>query len=243
MQHVGVPLLCMSARNDPIIHPSLLRHAEAAAAANPNVLLALTQRGGHLGWLSGWGGHNWMMDVICEFAEAVINGKRTEKKLPEGAGVQKQQQQGEEGQVGQVQLQAAGGGGGGGVGKLEEGQGRALSPGVKAAAVLVTAADGMEGEAEGVAVAVGVQEGAAGGAAADGGGEQGVDVGTGEVALVVRHGAGQQEGAGNAGGESGAEGGAAGGGAAGDGDGVVGLAEVVLELEGDGEGQGPGVRS
>lgn len=239
---MGVPLLCMSARNDPIIHPSLLRHAEAAAATNPNVLLAVTQRGGHLGWLSGWGGHPWMMDVICEFAEAVINAKAAEKKLQEGAGVQKKQQQGV---VGQVVLQAAGGGGDG-VGKQGEGQGRAPSPGAKPAAVLVTAVDGVEGEAEGVAVVVGGQEGAAagaaGGAAANGGGVQGTYLGTGEVALVVQHGAGQ---AGSAGGESGAEGGAVGGGGEGRaGDGVLEPAEVVLEVEGEvhGKGQGLGVQ-
>ncbi|KXZ51286.1 hypothetical protein GPECTOR_13g773 [Gonium pectorale] len=72
LQHVSVPLLCLSARDDPIIGPRLLRHAEAAAAANPRVVLAVTKRGGHLGWLAGWRGHSWMMDVIMEWLEASV---------------------------------------------------------------------------------------------------------------------------------------------------------------------------
>ncbi len=50
-QRTGRPLLCLSSRDDPIIDPALVRHAEAAAAANPNVLLAVTDKGGHLGWM------------------------------------------------------------------------------------------------------------------------------------------------------------------------------------------------
>ncbi|KAG2496655.1 hypothetical protein HYH03_005475 [Edaphochlamys debaryana] len=72
LQSTSVPLLCLSARDDPIIDPALLRHAEAAAAANPNLILAVTQRGGHLGWLSGWRGTSWSMQVTCEFLEATV---------------------------------------------------------------------------------------------------------------------------------------------------------------------------
>ncbi|GLC37167.1 hypothetical protein PLESTB_000987200 [Pleodorina starrii] len=71
LMNVRTPLLCLSALDDPIIDPSLLRHAEAAAAANPHVLLAVTRRGGHLGWISGWAGRSWMMDVITQFVESV----------------------------------------------------------------------------------------------------------------------------------------------------------------------------
>lgn len=38
--------MCMSARDDPIIHPCLLRHAIEAAETNPNIFLAITQKGG-----------------------------------------------------------------------------------------------------------------------------------------------------------------------------------------------------
>lgn len=37
LQTVATPLLCMSAKDDPIIDPKLLRHAEEAASTNPNV--------------------------------------------------------------------------------------------------------------------------------------------------------------------------------------------------------------
>ncbi|GIL56813.1 hypothetical protein Vafri_12124 [Volvox africanus] len=72
LMDVRTPLLCLSARDDPIIDPSLLRHAKDAAATNPHILLAVTGRGGHLGWLQGWTGKSWMMDVIVQFVESVV---------------------------------------------------------------------------------------------------------------------------------------------------------------------------
>jgi hypothetical protein len=48
-QAVGVPLLCLSAADDPVVDAALLRHAKDAAASNPHILLAITRRGGHLG--------------------------------------------------------------------------------------------------------------------------------------------------------------------------------------------------
>ncbi|GLI66122.1 hypothetical protein VaNZ11_009850 [Volvox africanus] len=72
LMNVRTPLLCLSARDDPIIDPSLLQYAEDAAASNPHVLLAVTGRGGHLGWLQGWTGKSWMMDVIVQFVESVV---------------------------------------------------------------------------------------------------------------------------------------------------------------------------
>ncbi|GIM16412.1 hypothetical protein Vretimale_19016 [Volvox reticuliferus] len=71
LMNVRTPLLCLSARDDPIIDSSLLRHAEVAAATNPHVLLAVTGRGGHLGWLQGLTCKSWMMDVIVQFVESV----------------------------------------------------------------------------------------------------------------------------------------------------------------------------
>lgn len=57
---VGVPLLCVSAADDPIALASAI--PRAALAANPLAALVVTPFGGHLGWLAGasarggWGG-------------------------------------------------------------------------------------------------------------------------------------------------------------------------------------------
>ncbi|PNW75574.1 hypothetical protein CHLRE_12g532200v5 [Chlamydomonas reinhardtii] len=72
LKTVATPLLCMSAKDDPIIDPKLLRHAEEAASTNPNVILAVTERGGHLGWMRGWRGRSWMMEVIIQYVEAIV---------------------------------------------------------------------------------------------------------------------------------------------------------------------------
>ena len=55
LQQVQIPALCMGARNDPIIHESLTFLSEAAAHKNPNLVVAITKEGGHLGWLEGKG--------------------------------------------------------------------------------------------------------------------------------------------------------------------------------------------
>ncbi|KAG2453388.1 hypothetical protein HYH02_001612 [Chlamydomonas schloesseri] len=83
LRTVGTPLLCMSAKDDPIIDPKLLRHAEEAASTNPNVILALTERGGHLGWMRGWRGRSWMMEVIIQYVEAIVETQANQPK--EGA--------------------------------------------------------------------------------------------------------------------------------------------------------------
>lgn len=52
---IETPLLCLHALDDPMIHVEDL--PLAAMAANPRVALAVTRRGGHLGWTAGtWRG-------------------------------------------------------------------------------------------------------------------------------------------------------------------------------------------
>lgn len=92
LQRAGRPLLCLSSRDDPIIDPALLRHAETAAAANPNVLLAVTKKGGHLGWMQGWRGRTWMMEVTMQYVEAVVAIARQQEQQTQ----QKEQQQPEQ---------------------------------------------------------------------------------------------------------------------------------------------------
>ena len=73
---VGAPLLLLNAFDDPIVPGSSLRAAIEHARANPNVLMALTSHGGHLGWAdrdSPWDGPNWTERVVCGFLEAALD--------------------------------------------------------------------------------------------------------------------------------------------------------------------------
>ena len=53
LQGVRVPLLCLGANNDPVIHRSLLHLLDLGAAANNNIIVCNTEEGGHLGFLEG----------------------------------------------------------------------------------------------------------------------------------------------------------------------------------------------
>ena len=67
MKYIRVPLLTMATSDDPLIGADLANHAVIASNTNPNIICVQTERGGHLGWLSGWRGKWWMMDVIERF--------------------------------------------------------------------------------------------------------------------------------------------------------------------------------
>jgi len=72
LEHVAAPTLCMNARDDPIIHDSLLDYPVNAAAANANLLLAVTKRGGHLGWVEGWRPVSWYETLCMQFLDATL---------------------------------------------------------------------------------------------------------------------------------------------------------------------------
>ncbi|ORY83034.1 Alpha/Beta hydrolase protein [Protomyces lactucae-debilis] len=66
-QHVGavtVPLLVLSAADDPLMGKSTLPFKQMQG--NPNVVMAVTGRGGHLGWYAPAGEERWMNKVIIE---------------------------------------------------------------------------------------------------------------------------------------------------------------------------------
>ena len=72
---VKAPLLCMNAYDDPIAPGSTMQPALANAKANPNVLMAITAHGGHLGWVDQgdalpWGGPGWVERAVLGFLEA-----------------------------------------------------------------------------------------------------------------------------------------------------------------------------
>ena len=84
LSHVTAPTLLLNARDDPIIHPSLLDYPINACATNPALISAITQRGGHLGWLEGWWPHSWYEVVLFEFCEALLSARQTGIGAAEG---------------------------------------------------------------------------------------------------------------------------------------------------------------
>ncbi|XP_013119645.1 monoacylglycerol lipase ABHD2-B isoform X2 [Oreochromis niloticus] len=78
---ITVPLLLLNSLDDPLVHPSLLAVARTLAEKMPNVIFALTQHGGHMGFFEGAvlfpQPLTWMDKVIVEYTNAVC---RWEKK-------------------------------------------------------------------------------------------------------------------------------------------------------------------
>ncbi|XP_034540702.1 monoacylglycerol lipase ABHD2-like [Notolabrus celidotus] len=80
---VTVPLLLVNSSDDPLIHQSLLAIPRALAEKMPNVIFALTQHGGHLGFFEGAvlfpQPLTWMDKVIVEYTDSICHW---EKKRP-----------------------------------------------------------------------------------------------------------------------------------------------------------------
>ncbi|OQR96669.1 serine protease family S33 [Achlya hypogyna] len=66
---IAIPTLCLSALDDPICPHTAIPYAECAA--NPNVLLAVTKHGGHLGYYTRSSLDTWYIKAIVQFAKAV----------------------------------------------------------------------------------------------------------------------------------------------------------------------------
>ncbi|XP_077453640.1 monoacylglycerol lipase ABHD2-like isoform X2 [Stigmatopora argus] len=75
MHKVTVPLLLMNSSDDPLVHRSLLAIPRSLSEKMPNVIFALTQHGGHLGFFEGDvlfpQPLTWMDKVVVEFADAI----------------------------------------------------------------------------------------------------------------------------------------------------------------------------
>lgn len=77
LPRVSIPLLCIQAANDPIAPAAAIPYD--AVTANPNLLLAVTPTGGHLGWAAGPGapfGHPWTDGAVTEWLAAVTQVQR-----------------------------------------------------------------------------------------------------------------------------------------------------------------------
>ncbi|KAK2981920.1 hypothetical protein RJ640_019140 [Escallonia rubra] len=70
IKHVSTPLLCIQAANDPIAPSRGIPHDDIKE--NPNCLLIVTPKGGHLGWVAGSEaprGAPWTDPVVMDFLE------------------------------------------------------------------------------------------------------------------------------------------------------------------------------
>ncbi|KAJ3048639.1 hypothetical protein HK097_010359, partial [Rhizophlyctis rosea] len=68
---VAIPTLLLSALDDPIASREAIPYWEVQG--NPNVILATTKGGGHLGWFEGmWPRRRWAASVVGEFATVVV---------------------------------------------------------------------------------------------------------------------------------------------------------------------------
>ena len=63
---ITVPLLSISALDDPLISDDLQYYPIEAAMKNPNITAVLTRKGGHVGWVDRIG-HSWCIDRVEEF--------------------------------------------------------------------------------------------------------------------------------------------------------------------------------
>ena len=73
LAEIEEPLFVLNAYDDPIAPGPYV--PLDAGHANPNVLVALTAHGGHLGWCDRgdpWGGPRWTERVCCGFLEAAL---------------------------------------------------------------------------------------------------------------------------------------------------------------------------
>ncbi|KAM4553638.1 monoacylglycerol lipase ABHD2 isoform 1-T2 [Fundulus diaphanus] len=83
IHNVSVPLLLVNSSDDPLVHRSLLAIPCRLAEKMPNVMFALTEHGGHMGFFEGAvlfpQPLTWMDKVIVEYTNAICHWKRKEK--------------------------------------------------------------------------------------------------------------------------------------------------------------------
>ena len=90
--NVSIPLLLLSALDDPIREPRTMKDpALVAKSGSGNILLLVTEKGGHVGWPQGWNprahGWGWMSNVASTFvdsADAVFRRNRGQDAKAKG---------------------------------------------------------------------------------------------------------------------------------------------------------------
>ncbi|XP_013880514.1 monoacylglycerol lipase ABHD2 [Austrofundulus limnaeus] len=81
IHNVSVPLLLVNSADDPLVHQSLLDIPRGLADKMANIMFALTQHGGHMGFFEGDGLFpqplTWMDKTIVEYANAICQWEKT----------------------------------------------------------------------------------------------------------------------------------------------------------------------
>nr|GEW26751.1 putative reverse transcriptase domain-containing protein [Tanacetum cinerariifolium] len=81
IKHVRTPLLCIQAKNDPIAPDNAIPREDIKA--NPNCLLIVTPKGGHLGWVAGENapvGCPWTDPMVMDFLQHLENEKSSTRQ-------------------------------------------------------------------------------------------------------------------------------------------------------------------
>lgn len=69
---ISVPVLCLSALDDPVITQECIPYEEFKN--NENLILGVTRCGGHIGWFSGfWNPRRWYVNPCMEFLNQLLN--------------------------------------------------------------------------------------------------------------------------------------------------------------------------
>uniref|UniRef100_UPI00358F3458 monoacylglycerol lipase ABHD2 isoform X1 n=2 Tax=Myxine glutinosa TaxID=7769 RepID=UPI00358F3458 len=81
LHNIHVPLMLLNARDDPIVHSSLLAIPRALAEKKENVIFVLTEHGGHLGFFEGAvlfpKPLTWMDKLVVEYANTLAQWDKT----------------------------------------------------------------------------------------------------------------------------------------------------------------------
>ncbi|KAI9029738.1 Alpha/Beta hydrolase protein [Phycomyces nitens] len=81
IEFVRVPLLCINALDDPIALKACIPYDEIKI--NPNVVLATTENGGHIGWFEHYlYPSRWVVKPLAEFFVAIAEAYDTRESLP-----------------------------------------------------------------------------------------------------------------------------------------------------------------
>ena len=96
LHNIRRPVLCFNALDDPIVPSELTKPVmtvmglrdfiapkigitvEKKGRGNPNIFLALTPQGGHLGWWTGWRPVRWISKPILEYLSMLAESKECE---------------------------------------------------------------------------------------------------------------------------------------------------------------------
>ena len=73
LHKVARPMLALNADDDPVVPHSTLQHMIKNIQSSPNVVLAHSRCGGHLGWFAGPSGERWIYQPIGEFVDALCD--------------------------------------------------------------------------------------------------------------------------------------------------------------------------